>query len=574
MLRAFREGKTGALIYGMGALGKSSLAARVTSRMQDYKPVVIFERYDALTIFDALLDALPPALKAGEKSQWREQIGKSDPAPLEYALQAWLSGPLNESPVLLVIDDLERILETPAKSDEKTGVKTEWRAALSCVIRAFDRTPTRSRLLLTSRYDFRLPDSSGRDLSETLTRVPLKPMEAREREKQWRAAERVAGRQTEALDEKADALLARALDAAAGNPGLQAILTKPILAREYAAAEEALRQIGVYRETGAPPQEIQKLIDEGKAKDSQNALTAFFARISFATYRAALNDEQARQLGAATLFLPEIPIPLAALAAAGQAQGVETPGKAIARLLGLGLFDDWGEFDGVPHASVNPLARPLAAPLDAADRPRLARAAMRELAKAWRDEKGGFPYDPRGLVAAEIALAAGAEPEVLEAAVLAGAGWLHWSERETRQALTLVDRACAALPAGFALNPEFARLGLECAARLGAARLRDRLLAAPLRAAAAGDIEAQRAHAALDLRRAENLRRKGDVAHAESLTRDALAKFQALGDVRSCAVTMSQIADILQARGELDEALRIRREEELAVASATRASAP
>ena len=34
-----------------------------------------------------------------------------------------------------------------------------------------------------------------------------------------------------------------------------------------------------------------------------------------------------------------------------------------------------------------------------------------------------------------------------------------------------------------------------------------------------------------------------------------------LGDVRSVAVTRGRIADILQARGELDEALRIRREQ-------------
>jgi len=64
------------------------------------------------------------------------------------------------------------------------------------------------------------------------------------------------------------------------------------------AAEEALRQIDVYRATGAPPKEIAALIVAGKAKDSDNALTAFFARLSFATYRAALTPDQARQLAA------------------------------------------------------------------------------------------------------------------------------------------------------------------------------------------------------------------------------------------------------------------------------------
>ncbi len=59
VLRAFRDG-AGVLVHGMGALGKSSLAARVLSRIP-HRPVLIFERYDALAIFDEVLTALPPA---------------------------------------------------------------------------------------------------------------------------------------------------------------------------------------------------------------------------------------------------------------------------------------------------------------------------------------------------------------------------------------------------------------------------------------------------------------------------------------------------------------------------------
>jgi hypothetical protein len=44
VLRSFRDGPTGVLIHGMGALGKSSLAARVQNRMPQHHPVVIFER--------------------------------------------------------------------------------------------------------------------------------------------------------------------------------------------------------------------------------------------------------------------------------------------------------------------------------------------------------------------------------------------------------------------------------------------------------------------------------------------------------------------------------------------------
>ncbi|MCP4896911.1 MAG: hypothetical protein GY906_08035, partial [bacterium] len=49
------------------------------------------------------------------------------------------------------------------------------------------------------------------------------------------------------------------------------------------------------------------------------------------------------------------------------------------------------------------------------------------------------------------------------------------------------------------------------------------------------------------------------------LREEVLEAFERLGDVRSKAVTQGQIANILQARGELDEALRIRTEVELPV---------
>ncbi|MCK6519657.1 hypothetical protein L6R46_31935, partial [Myxococcota bacterium] len=46
---------------------------------------------------------------------------------------------------------------------------------------------------------------------------------------------------------------------------------------------------------------------------------------------------------------------------------------------------------------------------------------------------------------------------------------------------------------------------------------------------------------------------------------EVLPVYERLGDVHGKAVTLGQIADVHQARGQLDEALRIRREEELPV---------
>ena len=411
----------------------------------------------------------------------------------------------------------------------------------------------------------RHPDGAGGDLAAALVRIPLAPMPERERLKQLRAAERVAGREDAATGEAVRELLDRALVAAAGNPGLQAILTRPVLAGELGAAEQALTQIGVYRESGVPPAEIQALIEAGAAKDSENALTAFFARVSFATYRAALTGDQERQLAAATLFAEEVPIPRAALEAAGAALGVEDVAAAVRRLLALGLFDDFGEIDGAVHAACNALARPLALPLDPDDRPRLARAALACLAAAWRSDDGSFPVDQRGVAAAEVALEAEAEPEMLEAAGFSGAGWLERVRGATRGALALVERVVDALPPGYAADPGFLRLGVECADPLGQVGLLERLLAFPTRASRPDDMDATWEHAALDLRRAERLARTGAVAAAEDLIRSALTAFQTVGDERAVAVAAGQIADILQARGETDEALRIRQEEELPV---------
>jgi len=65
---------------------------------------------------------------------------------------------------------------------------------------------------------------------------------------------------------------------------------------------------------------------------------------------------------------------------------------------------------------------------------------------------------------------------------------------------------------------------------------------------------------------ADNVTLLGDVDEALRIRQqEQLPVYERLGDVRSRAVTMGKIADILQARGQLDEALRIRQQEELPV---------
>jgi 3',5'-cyclic AMP phosphodiesterase CpdA/tetratricopeptide (TPR) repeat protein len=65
---------------------------------------------------------------------------------------------------------------------------------------------------------------------------------------------------------------------------------------------------------------------------------------------------------------------------------------------------------------------------------------------------------------------------------------------------------------------------------------------------------------------ADVLSARGELDEALRIRRvEQLPVYEKLGDVRSRAVTLGKIAHVLTARGELDEALRIRREEELPV---------
>ena len=68
---------------------------------------------------------------------------------------------------------------------------------------------------------------------------------------------------------------------------------------------------------------------------------------------------------------------------------------------------------------------------------------------------------------------------------------------------------------------------------------------------------------------ADVLQARGQLDEALRLRREEeLPVYERLGDVRERAVTMGKIADVLQARGQLDEALRMHLEERLPVAQA------
>lgn len=559
VLRAFREREAaGVLIHGMGSLGKSSLAARIANRLPHHETVVLYERYHALAVFEGLLKALPPRLAPDVDRAWRAAISRDEGA-LKGALQELLEGPFRCEdadaglrPVLMIVDDLEQILEQPKPGEAATPVQAAYSAVLAAIIAAFrDADSTDSRLLLTSRYTFALTDGRGDDLAARLLAVPLPPMDDVQRDKQMRAAALLAGptiADKAETDEARRAALERRIKAAAGgNPGLQEILARPLLAGEADAAEKAVHAVEGYLATGAIP------------ADASAAIT-FFERVSLQAYRAMLTPAEAMQLQAATLF--SLPVPHPALEAAGVAAGVAQPARGLDRLAGLGLVDLYVLAEQAIEAAVNALARPLVEALSSVDQTRLAKAVIAPLYGCWKDGSGGLPRDARGLEVAQLALLGEADAAILNPAALAGGGFLFDRAHDAKAALDLVSEAVAALDRQAAApDLDLLRLGAECAERLGDGDAQECFLQRGL------GIEGGEpgARAALLSANASRLITKGDPEAAERSLLQAAEAFRELGDVRSRAVAVGKIADILQARGQLDEALRIRTDEELPV---------
>ena len=169
-LRMLRD-HGGLLVHGMGRLGKSSLAARIAARRSDLKLVVIYAHYDALSVVDALRQALEEHRPARDLINSRWPLVRDDRSggatALRMLLVDLLAGPCAEAaaagrPVLLLADDLERLLEP--RSSGRHVVRLSERPVIAALLHAF--TPERgdSRLLFTSRFPFTLSEG-GRNLA-------------------------------------------------------------------------------------------------------------------------------------------------------------------------------------------------------------------------------------------------------------------------------------------------------------------------------------------------------------------------------------------------------------------------
>ena len=546
-LRVLRSGeRAGVLLHGQGRLGKSSLAARIADRSPDLAVAVVFGDYGPLAILDAIAAAVRANPAARQLIESRLPEVRQRPGAVEAVLVDLLAGPCAQAdgggqrPLLLVIDDLEQILVPDPAGPHK--VKPAQAPVLAAVLRAFDPAETDSRLLVTSRFTFTLDGLQSR--LEPVQLPSLSPVAQRKLQRRQQAltpAERLAERA---------GLADRALAVSRGNPGLQDLIGLRLVYGDQVGldrAEAAVASMEAYLHQGGLPADAE--------------VRAFLENLALDTLLQEAGPSNLALLRAATLF--DLPVPELVI----EALAAQVGGSAD-RLRGLGLLDPHPDLrdPARPALAASPLAAGRIEPLSAGERAALAAVSTGPLFAAW----GGTAPRPGRDLALDlqlIRLALLADDPAVVAACAPGAvaalrnGPAADASRLGRDAIELLDRHGRTVPL------ILLRRSADAAFTSGDGAAGEALLDRAVQQAEAGDEQGTDPldQARVISERADRLITRGELDQAGQLLRHACQLFTAAGSEGEAAAAMGSIADIAYRRGDLDEAMRIRREVQLPV---------
>ncbi|MEM9488029.1 MAG: CHAT domain-containing protein, partial [Myxococcota bacterium] len=519
----------GVLLHGMGRHGKSSLAARVANRLTDYHHVVVYGRYDGAAILDAIKRQTTGSPSSGRiaalidraRTEVHRNSGEltsvlaellNDPC---YQVERDGRGRVSHRPMLLIIDDFERVLEPSGTSGYAYRVRPDLSATMRAVIEVFARADSDSRLLITSLYRFTLPDGHGGDLADTLLSVPLGPMSSVESRLQAHAKRRTLKEEPPERE-----LEARCIEQAQGNPGLQNLLFVSAMSAPE-DCKHALDGLQRYLETGQLRESMDATDSSGPVAEEMRQL---LEGLVIDQLLSCLTDNERALLQVSTLF--RLPVPPEIMRATGEAlslnlntdRDTRTPPQ---RLLDLGLWDRYADpVDARERAyQVNPLVRPRIEELSPDSGQALAAVVARPLYDQWGGDEGARSWS-RDI-----------DRELTRLALLAGDAKIV--SRTAENTLSLLDDQQA--------YKDGARLAAECMALLDAQEVT---------ASVAMLIRAGRAHGSI-----------GEVDTAKGLFERAQSRAEELGDRRSRALTLSDIARIMTNKGQVEDALKLHQEQ-------------
>ncbi|MGF1567288.1 MAG: tetratricopeptide repeat protein [Nodosilinea sp.] len=141
--------KVGVLIYGMGGLGKSTLAMRLSDRLPDYERVVLVGLVDEPSLIKSLSERF-------DDLEVRKSLQATEPE-LKFRLRKLFRQieQTNHQPFLLVLDDFESNLE-PRQGKFILSAKTA-RVLEGVVFAIQEQRRISHRIIITCRYDFDSP---------------------------------------------------------------------------------------------------------------------------------------------------------------------------------------------------------------------------------------------------------------------------------------------------------------------------------------------------------------------------------------------------------------------------------
>ncbi len=550
LIRALRSNDmpAGVVVFGLGGVGKSSIACRICDRLGSDFEVVIHE---GVLDEPGLLKSLEPIL-AGHPEHMAALQGSREPLRfrLKHFLDLRAKGGLK--PVLLVLDDFEQNL--PVDAIAKLPLITPGaQEILEALVWAIEESG-HGRCVITSRYRL---ETSQRDRFEQVELVALR---GPEKAKKARALDGLRG--------AGDEVRTRVDRLADGNPRLMERL------------DHLLRN---------PAVEVLQLFDK------MEAVVAEFREDVLNRELIAGLDAPTRALLRA-LLIYELPVPMEAVAALFLDTQAETLPVPMKKAVGLGLLEEEHE-GGSALYRVPRILEAALPPLEDAERARLQDAGAEVLYRVWGKAVRG-DAEPRALEILRLGLLSRRVEEVGEIGARIGHQWTN--DDRYREAQDLYQSAIKAVGEDYRLMGGLGAVDFFLGDGESAlSRLQKALAGCPEEnsivkvwlAGLLGDLRFRRGdlEEALRIRREEQLpvyerlkdvrelavtqgkiadvlEARGDLEEALRIRREEeLPVYERLKDVRSVAVTQGQIADVLQARGELEEALRIRREEELPV---------
>ncbi len=542
ILREFNKSfYKGIIIHGIGRQGKSSLAARVANRMTDHETILIFGRkgeerfYLARNILNEFKSISSVATELEEEINRLAESVDSNPWNLKPALKRLLSGPFsgvgeNGKKILLVIDDLEKILIDPVETGRLHTVKEDFKPALASVIKAFKEARTNSRLLITSRFRFELEDVDGKNVPEDLYHISLPAMNDTEARKQYMA--KYGKMDYENFNPDAVVKVCR------GNPGLQDLLFT-ILNNSPEKYRQIIEEMAGYLERGVLPeeQEVQSFLEELAVKKIIN-LTS---------------KTEKELLKIAGLF--EIPLPVEIFKKLAELTGLPADTNYMERLTGFGILEVYDDFvlNNTKALLLNFLFRPLLSKISEEDIKFISPFIADSLYDIWYNKNN---YENNHWIAGR---------ELLKFALIAEKGNIisriaeitllgmfnNMLAREATfmaaESLRIVEQQGMSVPAGFY------HISAEIFVRTGNIELAYKLLKKSLNMEGLSKFEEARSH--LYLGRIEIQR--GEIKKGENELSEAEKIFKGMHAERELAVTMGDIARIRLSQGEVEEALKL-----------------